>query len=108
MNLRKDISNFFDSVGVPIPRTKCWNCDRYIFNMDTEFGKMGLCVYCYTAYKEGIDSVKNKYPEQISVTCLNCGSTMTIRDRTENVYKSNKIALCCNKPDYTWSIILKE
>ncbi len=105
MNPLKQISKLIDSHIIKLPEAKCWNCNGLIFNMDSHFGKMGLCVNCYTAYKMGKESITIKYPEQILIECQTCKNITTCRNRPiEVVFESNKTALCCNKPDYLYYI----
>ncbi len=104
MNPLKQIYKAIDSHIIKLPESKCWNCNDPIFNMDTRFGKMGLCVNCHTAYKMGRESITDKYPEQILIECQTCGNITTCRDRMTEIFEANRTALCCNKPDYLYYI----
>ncbi len=41
-------------------KTYCQICNRPIFNLNSEFGKEEMCVYCNTAYNKGVMSVYAK------------------------------------------------
>ncbi len=104
MNIIKKISKIIDSKIVKLPEAKCWNCNSLIFNMNSHFGKMGLCVNCYTAYKMGKESITNKYPEQVLIECQTCRNITTCRNRPTERFETNKTSLCCNNPDYLYYI----
>jgi len=102
--ITKFIKSLVESTGFTLPKGKCWNCHDAIFNVDSHFGELGLCIGCYTAYRQGIDSIKNRFPEQIEIECQNCKNITIMRDRLINLHKANKTALCCNHPDYLYYI----
>ena len=104
MNIIKELIEKIDSKIIKLPEAKCRNCCQYIFNTETRFGEIGLCVYCYGTYKEGRESILDKYPEQIQIECQNCKNIMTCRDRGIEIFNTNKIALCCDNPDYQYYI----
>ncbi len=104
MNPLKQIYKLIDSHIIDLPKARCWNCNGLIFNMDSHFGKMGLCINCYSAYKMGRESITDKYPEQVLIECQTCKNITTMRYRTTELFEANKTALCCNKPEYLYYI----
>lgn len=100
MNLIKKLDKLIDSNVIKLPEDRCWYCNHPIFNVDSCFGKMGMCVNCYQAYELGRKSVLDKYPEQFQINCRKCGNILVAR-RITDIFETNKMALCCNNPDYT-------
>lgn len=53
------IINIFSSENQKV-KSYCKICNNPIFNLDSEFGKRGLCVNCNSAYNRGRMSCFNK------------------------------------------------
>lgn len=66
---------------IKLPESNCWNCGRRIFQLNSHFGKLGLCVYCNNAREYGINSIKNKYNEQLILVCQKCGHKLAYQDK---------------------------
>ena len=49
----KLIDKIMGYISSPKVQGYCNLCDRRIFNMNSRFGKKGMCIFCYTAYMQG-------------------------------------------------------
>lgn len=48
------VMSFWDKFFGPKPQGYCRICNRPIFDRDTKYGRMELCIYCKEAYDEGV------------------------------------------------------
>ena len=59
LNFIDRINNIFSSESNKVKMYCMW-CNHPIFNMDSDFGRKGLCVNCNIAYNKGRNSCFSK------------------------------------------------